>query len=176
MTDILKKLTGGDLRPIGRVAEVVQDILDDPDLFECVLRGMLNEDPIIRMRSADVVEKITSQHPQYLSPHKDLILKKIAGISQKEVRWHVVQLLPRLNMDPDETQIAVEILKNYLNDDSRIVRTFAMDSLTHFVEANPTLEPWIISLIEELVEDGSPSMRARGRKLLTRLKALGKDD
>ena len=75
-----------------------------------------------------------------------------------------------------KTQAAIEILKSYLNDDSRIVRTFAMDSLAHFVEDNPTLEPWIISLIEELVEDGSPAMRARGRKLLNLLKVIGRED
>ena len=176
MTDILDKLKGGDLRSIGRVAEVVQDIFDDPDLFNSIVLGMLHEDPVVRMRSADVVEKVTIQRPQYLSAYKNLIMNEIAAIEQKEVRWHVAQLLPRLELDPEETQAAIEILKSYLNDDSRIVRTFAMDSLAHFVEENPTIEPWIISLIEELVEDGSPAMKARGRKLLVRLKDIGKEN
>ena len=176
MTDILDKLKGGDRRSIGRSAEVVKDVLEDPNLFDSVMLGMLHEDPVVRMRSADVVEKVTIQHPQYLSVYKELIMEQITRVEQKEVRWHVAQLLPRLDLDPGETQAAIQILKSYLNDDSRIVRTFAMESLAHFVEIDPAIEPWIISLIEEMVEDGTPAMKSRGRKLLALLKDLGKED
>ncbi|MCS5422239.1 MULTISPECIES: hypothetical protein [Psychrilyobacter] len=51
MSQILKKLKGGDLRSIGRSNEVVQEILDKPSLFKEVFEGMLSSDPIIRMRS-----------------------------------------------------------------------------------------------------------------------------
>lgn len=176
MVDVVEKLKGGDRRSIGRSAEVVQDILNDASLFEKVLFGMLHEDPLVRMRAADVVEKVTIQHPQYLQAYKDLILVKIAMIRQQEVRWHVAQILPRLKMNQEEVQAAVEILKIYLEDDSRIVRTFAMDSLAYFAESDPALESWAIALIEEMVEDGSPAMQSRGRKLLLRLKEMGNKD
>ena len=53
MERILDKLSGGDRRSIGRVDEVVADVLRDPSLFERVFDGMLSDDPIIRMRAAD---------------------------------------------------------------------------------------------------------------------------
>ena len=59
--DILEKLKGGDRRSIGRANEVVADVLRDPTLFDALFNGMLNDDPIVRMRSADAVEKITAQ-------------------------------------------------------------------------------------------------------------------
>ena len=59
MTGILEILKGGDLRSIGRSEEVVQIVLEDPDKFGDVIKGMVHEDPIIRMRSSDAVEKIT---------------------------------------------------------------------------------------------------------------------
>jgi HEAT repeat protein len=170
MIDILKKLEGGDLRSIGRSEEVVQDVLADPGLFEELLQGMLHEDPGIRMRSADAVEKVTHLHPEYLHPHKDLLLTQIAKIEQQEVRWHVAQIIPRLDLTVPESEAAIEILKGYLEDDSRIVRTFAMDALAGFAERNPELQPWVLTLVEEMVEIGSPSMQARGRKLLARLR------
>ena len=41
MSNILKKLEGGDLRSIGRVNEVVHDILRNPLLFAEVFEGMM---------------------------------------------------------------------------------------------------------------------------------------
>jgi hypothetical protein len=66
MEDIILKLAGGDRRSIGRSDEV----LADPSLFDVLFKGMLHEDPLVRMRAADAVEKITARHPEYLQPHK----------------------------------------------------------------------------------------------------------
>ena len=75
MDSLLDKLAGGDRRSIGRVSEVVADVLEDPTLFEVVFNGMLDDDPIIRMRSADAVEKITAKHQEYLQPHKKKLIQ-----------------------------------------------------------------------------------------------------
>jgi hypothetical protein len=175
MVEIIEKLKKGDRHSIDRSAEVIQDVLDDPTLFETVLRATLHEDPWVRMRATDVVEKVTALHPYHLQTHKDLILGEIAQIQQPEVRCHVAQTLPRLDLNQEEVQVAIDILKTYLKDDSRIVRTFAMNSLAFFAENDPTLEPWVITLIEELIEDGTPAMQSRGRKLLARLKSIGRE-
>jgi HEAT repeat protein len=53
----------------------------------------------------------------------------VAAIYQKEVRWHVAQLLPRLALTPRQQTQAVALLRGLLDDGSRIVRTFAMQAL-----------------------------------------------
>ena len=55
--NLLAKLQGGDRRSIGRVDEVVREVLADPSLFRLLFEGMLHEDPLIRMRAADAPEK-----------------------------------------------------------------------------------------------------------------------
>ncbi len=65
---LLQKLTGGDRRSTGRVEEVVAEVLAKPKYFRLVFEGMLAEDPLVRMRAADAVEKISLQHPEYLRP------------------------------------------------------------------------------------------------------------
>lgn len=55
MTDSLNKLKGGDLRSKGKSEEVVDDILKQPLLFGEVFNGMLNDDPVVRMRAADAI-------------------------------------------------------------------------------------------------------------------------
>jgi hypothetical protein len=63
MDDILDEPESGDRRSIGRVNEVVEDVLRDPVLFGAVFAGMVSEYPIVRMRAADAVEKITRERP-----------------------------------------------------------------------------------------------------------------
>jgi len=169
---VLDKLKGGDRRSIGRVDEVIADVLEDPTLFDALFRGMLDDDPVVRMRSADAVEKITADHPEYLRPYRKKLLEQVARVDQQEVRWHVVQILPRLEWSDEERTVIVGILLSYLDDESKIVKTFAMQGLADFAEQDEGLRPRVVELLEGLVETGSPAMKSRGRKLLERLRRL----
>jgi hypothetical protein len=130
---------------------------------------MLEDDPLIRMRSADAVEKITARHPEYLQPYKAKLIREVAASTQQEVRWHVAQMIPRLDLDPVELEIVVEILLTYLDDSSKIVNTFSMQALADLAEQQPDLRPRIIPYLEGLTRTGSPAMRNRGQKLLKQL-------
>ncbi len=40
----------------------MKDVLKNPALFADVFEGMLHNEPVVRMRSADVLEKVSSKH------------------------------------------------------------------------------------------------------------------
>jgi hypothetical protein len=162
-------LQGGDRRSIGKSREVVEKVLADPGLFRIVFDGMLVDDPLIRMRCADAAEKITARRPDLLQPYKRKLLRKVALIDQQEVRWHVAQLIPRLKLARAERRAAMEFLYRFLKDDSRIVKTFAMQALADLAERDADLRPGIVRTIQKLTRTGSPAMRSRGRKLLKKL-------
>jgi hypothetical protein len=167
---LLQKLTGADRRSIGKSNKVVAEVLGNPELFGIVFEGMLADDPVLRMRCADVVEKITVAHPEYLRPYKKKLIQQVAKIEQQEVRWHVAQLFSRLKLTPKERRAVVEILRNYLNDKSRIVKTFSMQALADIAEQDVELRAPIFKQLQELTRAGSPAMQARGKKLLEKLK------
>jgi hypothetical protein len=171
MDDILHKLAGHDRRSIGRVNEVVEDVLHDPTLFEVVFNGMLSHDPVIRMRCADAVEKITVQHPGYVQPFKTKLIHQVARSGQQEVRWHVAQMVPRLDLNAEERELVVAILLDYLSDRSKIVKTFSMQALADLAGEDAHLRERLIPLFKELTETGSPAVKSRGRKLLTKLRS-----
>jgi len=173
MNDVLKKLEGGDRRSIGRANQVVADVLNDPSLFEAVFNGMLSNDPIIRMRSADAVEKITAKHPEYLQPYKEKLIQQVAKVDQQEVRWHIAQMFPRLELSKEERAVVVQILLDYLDDKSKIVKTSSMQALADLAERDASLRFKVIKLLEEFTTTGSPAMKSRGRKLLEKLKRSG---
>jgi hypothetical protein len=57
-------------RSIGRIDEVVAQVLDNPSLFAVVFDGTLCNDPHARICCVDAVERISTTHPQYLQPFK----------------------------------------------------------------------------------------------------------
>lgn len=172
MHPLLKVLGGGDKRSLGKANAVAARALKEPALFDVLISGMLLADPLIRMRCADAAEKVTATHPEYLAPHKRMLLKTLSAIEAPEMQWHVAPMLARLPLSPAELKTAVNILLRQTNSHSSIVKTLAMQALFDLAARHSTLRPMARRHIEELTHIGTPAMKARGRKLLSRFKRL----
>lgn len=173
MKPIIKKLAGGDFRSIGKSNEVVEQVLANPKIFDDVFSGFFESDSIVRMRTADAVEKITKQRPELLQKYKKTILEQVANIQQQEVQWHVAQIIPRLNLTKSEVTKAQTILDRYLRvTNSNIVRVMSLQAMADLATQGKIGKENVIRGIEEYTEMvNTPSVRARARKLL---KQLGK--
>jgi hypothetical protein len=163
---ILRDLAGGDRRSIGKADRVVALVLERPALFGDVIGGLTHDDPLIRMRCADVAEKVSVAHPEWLQPHKQALLTFASTVQEKEVRWHMAQIFPRLQLSAAERRKAVALLFEYLDDPSRIVKTFSMQALFQMSEGDSKLRARVISLLRDAVRNGSPAARSRAKKLL----------
>jgi len=71
----------------GRSNEVVAEVLARPELFGALFAGLSANDPVVRARAADAVEKISVIRPEYLRPYKAILAGTLARCEQKEVRW-----------------------------------------------------------------------------------------
>lgn len=140
MPVILRKLTGGDRRAIGKSNDVVAEVLADPRLFDVVFLGLHSDDPVLRARVVDAVEKITRSRPEFLLPYKSKLIGPLACLDQKEVRWHLAQILPRMRWSKTEQKRVLGILMDYLNDPSRIVKTFTMQALADLSHQLPRMQ------------------------------------
>ena len=169
MNNLLRQLQGGDRRSIGAVPLVVQQVLANLRLFPIVFAGIGDADPLVSMRCADAVEKITAARPELLAAHKRQLIALARSAAQKEVRWHLAQLLSRVALGKSERKRVVEILDGYLMDPSRIVKTFAMQALADIAVQDSELRSPIMERLKRLTRTGSPAMKSRGRKLLARL-------
>jgi hypothetical protein len=168
---IVEMLQGRDRRSIGLSDAVVKRVLKNPELISELFEALTHQDRAIRMRAADALEKATRKHPDWLHPFKCVLLERIAGSQEMELRWHVAQLLPRLKLSRSEQEQAVEILTEYLQDASSIVKTFSMQALADLAVHDEQLQQEVRSLLERLTRTGTPAMKARGRKLLKQLRS-----
>jgi hypothetical protein len=169
MNDILRRLAGGDRRSIGRSNAVVRRVLSDRSALAAIIAELSSEDAVVRMRCADVAEKVSAVHPGWLQPHKKHLLALAARVEQQELRWHLAQMLPRLTLTARERHRATELLYAYLNDGSRIVKACVMEALACFAQNDARLHAQLISLFAGFRRTESPAVQARARKLLARL-------
>ena len=172
---LLLRLTGGDRRSIGQAGAVAAAVLLDPHGFDSLWRGLGHADALVRMRAADALEKVTRRQPAWLAPYKAEFLALLADAEQKEVRWHLAQMAPRLPLDEAERDFVLSLLKCHLNDRGSIVKTCAMQAIAELSADCPRRRAEAVALIESLIPRGTPAMKARGRKLLARLGALTKE-
>jgi hypothetical protein len=169
--NLLKKLKGEDLRSIGKANEVVKQIGNSQRMFDEVFQGIFDDDPIIRMRSADVVEKVSQKHPILLKKYKSKILNNLSEFEQQEVKWHIALMLSRLEFTRTESEKVFSILSKWIvSDKSKIVRVNAMQALADISIKNINLKTKTIALIKKQIETGTPSLMSRGKRLLNELK------
>lgn len=170
MKDPLKLLAIGDRRTTGKSDEVAAAVLRDPKLFDVVFDAMWQSDDAgIRMRASNVCETVTRSMPELLTPRKKDLLKHVANVEQQEVRWHYCQMLPRAKLTPAERRRAFAQLKTFSNDKSGIVRTFALQAMFDLAQQDPTLEEETREWIVKQMENATPAVKSRGRKLLAAL-------
>jgi HEAT repeat protein len=167
--DILSLLAGGDRRTIGRSNQVAALVSNDSKLLPELIAGLWSADPEVRMRAADAAEKVTRKNPELLQPYKRELLGLMTEAAEQELRWHLAVMVPRMALTARERQFAITALNIYLEDHSSIVRTFALQGLADLVKDDSTLRARVVEILRQATRNGTPAMKARGRKLLLRL-------
>jgi len=162
-------LTGGDRRSLGRAKELHKLMEERIDLFPQLLRCMWDSDPIVAMRSADALEKITRSNAKLLQPFKKELLGLAAEAEQPELRWHLALMAPRLKLTPAEQRRAIAILVDYLSDRSAIVKTHALQALFETSRKNRDAPIDMEEILNTAARTGTAAMRARARILLAEM-------
>lgn len=166
VTSVAGRLGGGDRRSIGDADAVARALLRDESLVAEAVGLMSGGDAVRRARSADALEKAARLRPGILQPYKGAVLWLMSTTRQKEVRWHIAQILPRIALDPRERQQVVRVLEAYLDDESRIVQVCALQALWDLAASEPRQRRAVRRLVTRLAVAGSPAVRARARRLL----------
>ena len=125
-----------------------------------------HENPVVRMRAADAADKTSVKRPEVLQRYKHQLLGLLGETEQIEVRWHLAQMIPRLQLTARESHRAADFLRHYLDDRSSIVRTWALNALVELSRHDETLRPEAKPLLGEALHSGSAAMKARARRLL----------
>lgn len=169
-------LDGGnvhDRRSIGRADELVRLLQRRPRLLPQLIREMWNPNPVIAMRAADAVEKLTRTNATPLQKFKNELCGLAEETAQQELRWHLAAMIPRLQLSWAEHRRFYRVLTHYLQDKSSIVKTFALQGLFDLSAGNPALRPEVEEFLRSALKTGTAAMKARSRRLLSRMAKSG---
>jgi uncharacterized protein with von Willebrand factor type A (vWA) domain len=159
-------LLGKDLRTIRQNSIVVHSVQDQQTFDELFRLVFHHERPLV-MRAVDAVEKITSRHPEFLIPHKLQLLSVLKSADHKELKWHIAQLVPRIDLTHEELSDVWHTLAFWaLNkNESKIVRVNALQGLFDLSKEKPDLKAEFNRIISAIEHEMIPSIQARIRKL-----------
>jgi len=168
--DIREVLSGGDLRSVGHVDEVVEFVGNDPDRFSELMTGLTDARPVVRMRSADAIEKVTRRYPNLLQAYQASLFQQLHIATQQEVRWHLAQLMPRITWTEDEVADIVHVLTDWITTEtSAIVIVNSLQAIFDLSAVHPRFRDELKDLLETQLATGSPAVKSRAKKLLKKL-------
>jgi hypothetical protein len=163
-------LDSGDLRGIDGVDVVIKMVQNQAD-FDLLFSCLKTKNRLIVERAADAIEKITRNTPEYLSKHKATILNYCHIAQNKELKWHLSQLLPRILLDNSEFRDMSQLLEQWARDrnESKICRVNALQSLFDLSQLHRKSQDHFIVLLDVLEHEDIPSLNARIRILKSKL-------
>jgi hypothetical protein len=95
----------------------------------------------------------------------------LAEATENKLRWCLAPVVPRLALTIPECKRVAETLQSYLDDQSSIVKTMALQGLADLTRQDASLLPEVVDLLNIHSRSGVAAMRARGRMLLKRLES-----
>ena len=171
---IADRLSGGDRRTFGPAAAVLAAVCADPRLLGRVIDTLDHEDSVVRRRAADIIEKATRRHHEWLHPFTDTLLDRaLAGSDRPDVQCHLIQLVPRLDPQSGALRKTTSALFRMLDNPSANVRASALQALHDLAASRPRLRARVRASLVDALENGSPAVKARARRLLSETAAAG---
>src|SRR5688572_12391768 len=159
-------LLGKDLRTIRQNGVVVNSI-HDQHTFDELFSLVFHHERTLVMRAIDAVEKVTLKHPEFLISHKSQLLEVLNSADHKELKWHIAQLIPRVDLTVAELKnVWYKLAYWSLNKtESKIVRVNGLQGLFDLSKVNSELKDDLEKIISTMEHEMTPSIQARIRKL-----------
>ena len=162
-----ERLTGGKACSTGQALAVASEVLTKPERLGELFCGLEHDAPLVRMRMAYALSKVADERPDLLQPSKDRFIDRLADQTNSHLcRACMLQTLHRLELTPGDIDLLKDMLRDFMHSESSIVKTFSLQLLVDFAEADASLRPEVMPLLWDALERGTPAMRARARKLM----------
>lgn len=167
--DIIELLSQGDKRTVGSVDRVLKILETQPGLVKVVLECLSSADEVLAMHAADCLEKYSRTQPENLQGHVSKLMKLMQVKPQQELRWHLAQILPRLELSSSDMETAILVWGNdFYNSKSSIVRTASLQAMADIVTKYPLAQSRFNDMLGFALEQGTAAMKARAKHLATR--------
>jgi len=131
-----------------------------------LLRMVASGSKVEAERAARTLKKIAEADRTALYGLRKQLLREAFRAQDVRVQWNLTIVVGRLPLTGRDKALAVELMFERLSDASGLNRTFALQGLMDLSEEDAELRARVLPFVRKALEDGTPAMRARARKLL----------
>lgn len=166
-------MAGGHANSLGRVNEVIELVSDDKSRMEELYGCLFHDDAWVRMRAADVLEKVCREHADWLLPYIDRFQRELATSTQPSIQWHLAQIYEQVALTDAQRHAAQDWLCSLLStkDVDWIVAANAMDTLAKFVRDGSFPRDEFVRLLKIQQHHKSNAVIKRANKYLAAVSA-----
>ncbi len=165
-----QRLSGGPINGKGDAEAVIAEVDADPRLLPALVEATYSEDEVARWRAVYCLEMLTRRHPDWVPSFQDRLLGLMSGNEFWSIRMDVARMAPLGDWSEEEYGRVLDFLFREVARENLFVRAWALDSLSQFAVKDGAIRPRVVFLLEEGLEAGKASVRARCRQALKRLK------
>jgi hypothetical protein len=161
---------GSKANSLGRVNDVVDEVLGDMVLLEELYGCMFSQDAWVRMRAADAFEKVCRQHPKWIEPYIDRIQAALSGAEQQpSIKWHLAQIYQQVALTDTQKLHALSWLVDLLSTSEAdwIVAANAMEALAYFTKKGDFPSTRLADLLDIQLNHRSNAVVKKAKKLMT---------
>jgi hypothetical protein len=133
---------------------------------EDLVRRLGDKDKGVVERAARTLKKIAERDGARLFGWRKKLLQAALGAVDKRVQWNLTIVVGKLPLKGADKGLAVELMYERLKDKSGLNRTMAMQGLVDLSEGNAGMRRRAMVVVREFLENGTPAMKARARKVL----------
>jgi len=173
MRNFEERLKGGHPNSLGNTVEIVDEVLQENNLFSELFQCYFSTDEVVRLRTSNAMKRLCKEKKELLIPFLDRFINEISKIDQASTQWTLAQIFELLDKEMSSQQIegAKKILQHNLNHHNDwIVLNTTMDTLGKWSKKDAILHKWILPYLERLSFDARKSVSRRAKKILTKLK------
>lgn len=154
---------------MGNTVEVVETVLQNPELFDALFQCYFSEDEVVRLRTSNAMKRICKANKALLLPYLDRFLSEIANIDQASTQWTLAQLFGMLTdeLSAEQRNKATKLLQhNLATHTDWIVLNTTMETLARWAKDQESLRAWLMPHLQRLASDSRKSVASKARKML----------
>ena len=154
---------------------IVNWVGEDKKRFAELVSVFLAGEYRVTQRASWPLSLCVESHPALVVPHLGKLLRNLEkpGLHPAVVR-NTMRLLQEIEVPEKYLGRLVDTCFSLVqkNDSPIAIRVFAMTVLVNIVKREPELKREVKELIESLMDEGSPGIKSRGRKMLAILEKI----
>jgi hypothetical protein len=157
--------------PEAAIPEMVEAAfgVEGDDVCAELVRRLREKDKAVVERAARTLKKISEADAARLLQWRKALIGEAFRAADVRVQWNMTIVLGRLPLKGQDKAVVVDLMFERLRDKSGLNRTMAMQALMDLSEQDAKLRVRVMPIVREFLENGTPAMRARARRLLPQL-------